>query len=280
MNRTLNEIALSARRNLFSSLCELGGGHFGACLSEIEILTYLYFEEMNIRPEDPDWSGRDRFVLSKGHGGYGLYSVLAERGFMPKERLSYYENGVMLPKHADRHRIPGVDVSTGSLGQGLSIACGMALAAKRDGSRVRVFSLLGDGECNEGQIWEAAMFACKYQLDNLAAAVDVNALQFDGKCEDVMPMESLADKWQSFGWHVFEADGHDFNEIRKAYVKARDVKKQPTIILFNTIKGKGISFMENVAKWHGGSCNEEELKQGYEDLGIDPYTVIGGGKKI
>lgn len=268
MNRRLEEIALDARRNLFSSLGELGGGHYGACLSEIEILTYLYFEEMKIRPQEPEWEGRDRFVLSKGHGGFGLYAVLAERGFLAKERLKVYENGVMLPKHADKHRIPGVDVSTGSLGQGLSIACGMAIAAKQDGAGIRVYALLGDGECNEGQIWEAAMMAGKYKLSNLVAAVDFNFLQFDGRTEDVMPLEPFADKWRAFGWNVIEAAGHDFESIRRAYKKARNIVDKPSIIIMRTVKGKGISFMENSVKWHGGTCNEEQLAQGYTDLGL------------
>lgn len=273
MEKTLEQIALSARQNLFLSLGKLGSGHYGACLSEIEILTYLYFKEMNVRPEEPDWQGRDRFVLSKGHGGFGLYSVLMERGFMPRERLCALENGVMLPKHSDRHRIPGVDASTGSLGQGLSIACGMALAAKRANASIRVFALLGDGEINEGQVWEAAMLASKYKLDNLVAAVDANSLQFDGKCEDIMPMEPLADKWSAFGWYVLEADGHDFAQLHKAYAHAREIKGQPVMILARTVKGKGISFMENATKWHGGTCSEEEIAQGLHDLGISGEAV-------
>ncbi len=287
MEKTLEAAALAARRNLFIALHRLGGGHFGACLSEIDILTYLYFEEMNIRPEEPDWPKRDRFVLSKGHGGFGLYSVLAKRGFFSPERLWTYENGVMLPKHADRHRVPGVDVSTGSLGQGLSIACGMALAAKRDGSGVRVFALLGDGECNEGQIWEAAMFAAKYKLDNLIAAVDANGLQFDGRSEDIMPMESLTEKWKAFGWDVQEAGGHDFGSIRSAYraacgrehsdngLPADGKNRRPKMIVFRTVKGKGISFMENRTNWHSGNCNEEELREGCRQLGIG-FSELGG----
>lgn len=268
MERTLEDIALAARQNLFSSLCQLGGGHFGACLSEIELLTYLYFEEMNIKVDEPYWSERDRFVLSKGHGGFGLYSVLMEKGFLPREHLCTYEGGVMLPKHADKHRVPGVDVSTGSLGQGLSIACGMALTAKRVQSNIRVFALLGDGECNEGQIWEAAMLAGKYGLDNLIAAVDMNELQFDGKTDDIMPIEPFAEKWRAFGWYVFEIDGHDFVQIRDAYAKARVCERKPVMILAHTIKGKGISFMENAVKWHGGACNEEEIQQGLQELGL------------
>ncbi len=275
MEKNLEAYAHSARRNLFIALHKLGGGHFGACLSEIDILTYLYFEEMNIRPKEPDWPKRDRFVLSKGHGGFGLYSVLAERGFFPPERLWTYENGVMLPKHADKHRVQGVDVSTGSLGQGLSIACGMALAARRDDSKVRVFALMGDGECNEGQIWEAAMFAAKYGLDNLIAAVDANGLQFDGRSGDIMPMESLAEKWKAFGWEVQEADGHDFKAIRSAYASSRDSNGRPKMIVFRTIKGKGISFMENQTNWHSGNCNKEELEEGCRQLGIS-FSELGG----
>ena len=268
MNRSLEESALRARQNLFLSLNRLGGGHFGACLSEIDILTYLYFEEMRVRPEEPDWHRRDRFILSKGHGGFGLYSVLAERGFMPRERLAAVEDGVMLPKHADRHRVPGVDLSTGSLGQGLSAACGMALAAKRDGSGSRVFVLLGDGECNEGQIWEAAMFARKYELDNLIAAVDANKLQFDGRSEAIMPMEPMPERWRACGWCAEEADGHNFSAIRDAYQRAGNADG-PAAIIFRTVKGKGVSFMENQVKWHSGLCSSEEFVRGCRELRIE-----------
>lgn len=278
MNRTLEQTAHSVRQTLFSSLQRLGGGHYGACLSEVELITYLYFEEMNVRPEEPDWTGRDRFVLSKGHGGFGLYSVLAERGFLTKEQLCEYENGVMLPKHANSQRVPGVDISTGSLGQGLSIACGMALTAKRENSGVRVFAVLGDGECNEGQIWEAAMTASKYKLDNLVAAVDMNGLSFDGKTADIMPMEPFTDKWRAFGWHVFEVDGHDIAQIREAYTKARGIKDKPIMIVAHTVKGKGVSFMEHNRKWHGGTCSEAEIRQGYIDLEMTaPAEISEGG---
>ena len=290
MKRSLEEAARAARADLFLALRALGGGHFGACLSEIDILTYLYFEEMNVRPQEPDWPDRDRFVLSKGHGGFGLYSVLAERGFFPRERLSALENGVMLPKHADKHRVPGVDVSTGSLGPGLSIACGMALAAKRSGSSVRVFALLGDGECNEGQIWEAAAFAAKYKLDNLIAAVDANGLQFDGRSEEIMPMEPFAAKWRAFGWNTIEANGHDFEAIRAAYAQAGPGRRggcdsaagaedgrdeRPSMIIFRTVKGKGLSFMENEVLWHSGNCDDEQFAAGCRELGID----CGGAKE-
>lgn len=276
MEKTLKQAALNARRDLLTALSSLGGGHFGACLSEIDILTYLYFEEMNIRPEEPLWEGRDRFVLSKGHGGFGLYSVLAQRGFIPGERLSAFEDGVMLPKHADKHRVPGVDLSTGSLGQGLSAACGMALAAKRDDSGVRVFALLGDGECNEGQIWEAAMFAAKYKLNNLIAAVDANGLQFDGRSGDIMPMEPMAEKWKAFGWFVREADGHDFVSVRNAYRQAA-LADRPSMIIFRTVKGKGISYMENVTQWHSGNPDPLQLAEGCRQLGIEP-PVKGGDR--
>jgi transketolase len=270
MQHELEKAALSARRNLFDALGKLGSGHYGACLSEIEIITYLYFREMNVKPEDPKWEGRDRFVLSKGHGGFGLYAVLAERGFMPRERLARLEDGVMLPKHADKHRIPGVELSTGSLGQGLSAACGMALCAKRDGSPIRVYAVLGDGECNEGQIWEAAMAAGKYKLDNLVATVDYNHLQFDGPTQEVMPLEPFADKWRASGWYAIEVeDGHDFDQLEAAYKEARGVVGKPVVILAHTVKGKGISFMENATEWHGGSCNAEQLAQGYRDLGME-----------
>lgn len=263
----LKLVANNARKNLFEAFYKLGSGHYGAVLSEIEPLVYLYFKEMNVRPDDPNWEGRDRFVLSKGHGGFGLYAVLAERGFIPRERLSAYENGVMLPKHADKHRIPGVDISTGSLGQGFSMATGMAIAAQRDKKDIRVYTLLGDGECNEGQVWEAAMAAAKYRLDNFVAVIDKNVLQFDGGTEEVMPLEPFALKWEAFGWHAINVmDGHNFDYLEKAFEEARATKDRPTVIIANTIKGKGISFMEGVTAWHGGSCNDDNYKQGLSDL--------------
>ncbi|MBQ9512135.1 MAG: transketolase [Lachnospiraceae bacterium] len=270
MNRDLEQTALAARQNLFYSLGKLGSGHYGACLSEIELLTYLYCEELRVDPANPEKPDRDRFVLSKGHGGFGLYCVMAECGFLPRKRIAAFENGVMLPKHADKHRIPGVDVSTGSLGQGLSVAVGMALYAKREQKTIRVYAVLGDGECNEGQIWEAAMSASKYRLDNLIAAVDYNGLQFDGDVNEVMPLEPFADKWEAYGWHAIEVkDGHDFDQIRAAYQAAKEIRDKPVVIIARTVKGKGISFMENETTWHGGSCTKEQLQQGYRDLGME-----------
>lgn len=260
-------IANHARTSLFDAMYKVGTGHYGGNLSVIEPIVYLYFREMNIDPENPLDDNRDRFVLSKGHAGFGLYAVLAEKGFIPKERLGAFENGAMLPKHADKHRVPGVDISTGSLGQGLAEATGMALVAKRENKNLRVYTLIGDGEADEGEIWEAAMAASKYKLDNLVAIIDKNVLQFDGPSEQVMPLEPFGLKWEAFGWHVINVnDGHHFEYLDKAFKEARTIKDRPTVIIANTIKGKGISFMENVTTWHAGSCNKEQYEIGMADL--------------
>ena len=262
----LKRLAAEARLDFFTALGQLGGGHYGACLSVIDLLTYLYFQEMNIDPANPAWPERDLFVLSKGHAGFGLYAVLAARGFFPKSRLSAYENGVMLPKHADKHRIPGVELSTGSLGIGFSAAVGMAVSLQRSGSSRRVYTLLGDGELNEGIVWEAAMAASKYGLDNLTAVIDYNKLQFDGDSNTVMGLEPLAARWQSFGWQVTEIDGHDFPSIARGFDFARSVSNAPQVLIAHTVKGKGVPFMEGQTIWHGGTCSPEQLEEGLRYL--------------
>lgn len=267
MTVNLRAKADELRYKAFKAMSDAGGGHFGGTMSEIEILTVLYFDEMNIDPKNPDMPDRDRFILSKGHGGPGLYTTLAVKGFFPEEKLiELDQNGGMLPKHVDRLKVPGVDVSSGSLGQGLSIANGIALAAKNiDGSDVRIFVLLGDGECDEGQVWEAAMTSSKYKLNNIIAIVDRNKAQVDGLTKDVMPIESLESKWQAFGWQTIAADGHDIESIQSALKKANGANG-PAVIIADTVKGKGVSFMEGDYKWHAGSVNEAQSKQGLGEL--------------
>lgn len=263
----LQDIANEIRRLTFWAIAEAGGGHFGGSLSCIEILTAMYFSVMQIDPADPDWLERDRFVLSKGHSGPALYCTLAKRGFFPVEYLRELDkNGTALPKHADR-KVKGVEISTGSLGQGLSYGCGMALAAKIDKKGYFTYVLLGEGECNSGQIWEAAMTASKYQLDNLIAVVDRNRLQIDGSNEEVMPLEPFLEKWTSFGWEADKVDGHDIEAIREKLLKAKTSSK-PAVIIADTIKGKGISFMEDALAWHSSKIDTEQYKKGKIELGI------------
>lgn len=267
MGVNLRDKADEIRYKAFKAMSDAGGGHFGGTMSEIEILTVLYFDEMNIDPENPNMENRDRFILSKGHGGPGLYTTLAARGFFPEEKLiELDQNGGMLPKHVDRKKVPGVDVSSGSLGQGLSIANGIALAAKQiDNSDVRVFILLGDGECDEGQVWEAVMTAAKYRLDNIIAIIDRNKAQVDGLTKDVMPLHSLAAKWSAFGWETIEADGHDIESLQSA-LKEANAKQGPAVIIADTVKGKGVSFMEGQYKWHAGNVTDEQCQQGLSEL--------------
>ena len=260
------EKAAEVRKIAFQLMHDVGGGHYGGNLSQLEILTSLYDGEMNIDPHNLTMPDRDRFVLSKGHGGYGYYAVLNYFGFVDYKTLSEKDKcGVMIPKHVSKD-VPGVEVSTGSLGQGLSIAVGMAIAAKRDGKGVRVFTMLGDGECNEGQVWEAAMTANKYKLGNLIAIIDNNKLAFDGPTEEVMPMESFEEKFKAFGWNTLRCDGHDCDALHAAIKEAKQETDRPTVIVADTIKGKGISFMENVVTWHAGNCNDEEYAQGMKEL--------------
>lgn len=263
----LNKKAQELRRKTFETIYRAGGGHFGGSLSAIEILTTLYYDVMQTRPQEPDWPDRDRFILCKGHAGPPLYVILADLGFIDGERIKELDqNGGSLPKHVDRLKVQGIDYSSGPLGQGLSVACGMAAAAKLDGKDLYVYALLGDGELDEGQVWEAAMTAAHYHMDHLIAIVDRNCNQIDGTTEDVMALEPLTDKWESFGWHVQTIDGHDTAAIRRAIDTAKAVPGKPSVIIANTIKGKGISFMENQYKWHSGQITEEQFAQGLKDL--------------
>lgn len=264
----LKSIAKSLRINIIKMLEKSQSGHPGGSLSACEILTALYFKEMNIDPKNPHWEDRDRFVLSKGHGAPVLYAVLAERGYFPREELnSLRKINSMLQGHPDMKGTPGVDMTTGSLGQGLSAASGMALAGKIDKKDYRVYALVGDGEVQEGIIWEAAMSAAHYKLDNLTVFMDHNGLQIDGKNEDVMNIEPIDEKFKAFGWHVIKIDGHNFEEIFAALEEAKNTKGKPTMIIASTVKGKGVSFMENQAGWHGKAPSSEQAQQALEELG-------------
>ena len=264
---TLATIAKEIRKNIITMLGKAGSGHPGGSLSAAEIVTALYFHEMRLDPARPDWPERDRFVLSKGHAAPVLYAALANRGFFPKEDLlTLRQLGSPLQGHPDMRKVPGVDLSTGSLGQGLAAANGMALAARVDGKAYRVYALVGDGEQDEGMIWEAAMAAAHYQLDNLAAFVDHNGLQIDGTIREVMSPEPVADKWRAFGWHVLEIDGHDLKQIIGALDQARQIKGKPTMIVAETVKGKGVSFMENQVDWHGTAPKPEQVTQALAEL--------------
>lgn len=263
----LQAIAKNVRRGIIEAVYSASSGHPGGSLSIADILTYLYFEEMNIDPSSPKMEGRDRFVLSKGHASPALYSVLANRGYFPVEELkTFRKTSSCLQGHPDMKKVTGVEMSTGSLGQGISAACGMALAAKLDSSPVRVYAILGDGETQEGEVWEALMFAAHYKLDNLCAVLDLNGLQIDGPITEVMNPAPHDKKAEAFGWHVISINGHDFDEIEAAFNKARTIKGKPTLIISNSIKGKGVSFMENKAEWHGAAPNEEQYKTAMADL--------------
>lgn len=263
LKRTANII----RQDIVKMLFTAKSGHPGGSLSSADILTTLYFQEMRIDPRKPDWPERDRFVLCKGHAAPVLYAALAEKGYFPKEELqSLRQTGRMLQGHPDMKKTPGVDMSTGSLGQGLSVANGMALAGKLDGKDYRVYALLGDGEMGEGQVWEAAMAAAHYKLDNLTAILDFNGLQIDGPTDSVMSSAPLFAKWQAFGWYVLEVDGHNIEELAAAFAEAKLVKGKPTMIIARTVKGKGVSYMENDAGWHGTVPNTEQSEQALKEL--------------
>ncbi len=263
----LQEKTKEVRREIIKMLQEAGSGHPGGSLSAAEIMTVLYFNEMKVRPSEPSWPERDRFVISKGHAAPVLYAVLALAGFFPKEKLATLRKiGSPLQGHPDRKKLTGLDASSGSLGQGISVACGMAKAAKIDGSSHRVYCLLGDGETQEGQVWEAAMFAAHYKLDNLVAILDHNHLQIDGFTTDVMSPEPLDEKWQAFGWQVIKVDGHSIESLLDAFAVAKTVKDKPVLILAETTKGKGVSFMENEASWHGSAPNAEQVAQALKEL--------------
>lgn len=263
----LKRIANSIRQDIVTMLVASKSGHPGGSLSAADIVATLFFNEMRIKPEDPAWAERDRFVLSKGHAAPVLYAALAEKGFFPKEELEgLRKTGRMLQGHPDMKKTPGVDMSTGSLGQGLSAANGMALAGKLDGKDYRVYALLGDGEMAEGQVWEAAMAAAHYKLDNLTGILDYNGLQIDGKTDSVMCSDPLDKKWQAFGWHVIKADGHDIDALLAAFAEAKEVKGKPTMIIAKTVKGKGVSFMEDQAGWHGNAPSVEQGRQALNEL--------------
>lgn len=263
----LQKMAVEVRKGIVSSVHSAKAGHPGGSLSAADIFTYLYFEEMNIDPADPKKEDRDRFVLSKGHTAPGLYSVLANRGYFPVEDLlTLRHTGSYLQGHPDMKHIPGVDMSSGSLGQGLSCAAGMALAGKLQNKDYRVYALCGDGEIEEGQIWEAAMFAGFRKLDNLCVIVDNNNLQIDGPIGEVCSPYPIDKKFESFNFHVINIDGNDFDEIKKAFDEARATKGMPTAIIAHTVKGKGVSFMENSVGWHGKAPNDEEYEIAMEDL--------------
>ncbi|HFL3258128.1 TPA: transketolase [Clostridioides difficile] len=267
-HKGLNEIARIIRRDIVSMIHRAKSGHPGGSLSVVEILTALYFDEMNVDSSNPKMEDRDRFVLSKGHAAPALYATLSEKGYFDKEELNGLRKiGRMLQGHPDMKGTPGVEISTGSLGQGFSVACGMAMASKLDNAPWNVYTLLGDGEVQEGIVWEAAMSAAHYKLDNLIAFLDNNGLQIDGDIESVMSLGSIVDKFKAFGWNVIEIDGHDFDQIFAALDIAKSTVKKPTMIVAKTIKGKGISFMENQAGWHGTAPSDEELEKALLELG-------------
>lgn len=261
--KTANEV----RKGIVTAVHSAKSGHPGGSLSAADIYTYLYFEEMNIDPKDPKKADRDRFVLSKGHTAPGYYSTLAHRGFFPVEDLTILRKvGSYLQGHPDMKHIPGVDMSSGSLGQGISAAVGMAISAKLSNDDYRVYTLLGDGEIQEGQVWEAAMFAGSRKLDNLVVIVDNNGLQIDGPIDEVNSPYPIGAKFEAFNFNVVEIDGHDFDQIADAFKQAKECKGKPTAIIMKTIKGKGVSFMENQVSWHGSAPNDEQCKQALEEL--------------
>ena len=263
----LQKIANEVRKSIVTAVHSAKAGHPGGSLSAADAFTYLYFEEMRVDPTNPTDKNRDRFVLSKGHTAPALYSVLAERGFFPKEELkTLRKTASRLQGHPDMKGVPGVDMSTGSLGLGFSTACGMALSAKVSGDGYRVYTALGDGESQEGQVWEAAMFASHYKLDNLVAVLDLNGLQIDGPITEVMNPMPHDEKFRAFGWHVITIDAHDFEQIEAAFNEAREVKGQPTVIIAKSVKGKGVSYMENKCEWHGQAPKEDLYLVAVADL--------------
>ena len=280
----LKKVANEVRKGIVTGVHAAKSGHPGGSLGAADIMTYLYFEEMNVDPADPRKADRDRFVLSKGHCAPGLYAVLAERGFFPKEDLETLRHiGSHLQGHPNMNDTPGVDMSTGSLGQGISAAAGMALTAKQDGRGNRVFAVLGDGECDEGSVWEAALFANHYKLDNLVAIVDHNHMQSLDYCEKTLELEDFAAKWRAFGWNAIELDGHDHDALRSALKDTSNTAGKPTVIIANTVKGRGVSFMENDILWHYRFPHDgweydgavTELHAAMPEGVTDPYTPNG-----
>ncbi len=267
-NEFLAKQAKKIRIGIIEGVYRAASGHPGGSLSIADVMAYLYFEEMNIDPKNPKYPARDRFVLSKGHAAPALYSTLANRGYFPVEHLKTLRQiDSNLQGHPDMKGTAGVDMTTGSLGLGISAACGMALSGKISNDSYRVYAVLGDGECEEGQVWEAAMFAAHYKLDNLCAFVDYNGLQIDGPVADVIGPAPFKEKFEAFGWNVIEIDGHDFDAIRNAAAKARECKGKPTAVIMKTVKGRGVSFMENQVSWHGSAPKEDQYKLALEELG-------------
>lgn len=263
---TLQSRARAVRRSIVRATTAAGSGHPTSSFSETEILVALYFHVLRHRPQDPDWEDRDRFILSKGHGAPGLFAVLAEAGYFPKEELETLRQlGSRLQGHPTPHA-PGVEVSTGALGQGLSFSNGLALAARLKGASWRVYTLMGDGELHEGQVWEAAMTASKYKLDNLTGIIDYNHISQSGTLTTIKPVAPLADKWRAFGWHAVEVDGHDLGALLDAFEAAQGIEGQPTMIVADTIKGKGVSFLENAMGWHGKAMDAEQAARALEEL--------------
>ena len=264
----LEQHANNIRRNILTEVYSAKSGHPGGSLSAADILTELYFEQMDINKENVNTIDRDRFVLSKGHASPLLYATLAEKGFIDMEDLKGFRHiDSKLQGHPNMNYVAGVDMSTGSLGQGISCSVGMAITNKADGNNHRIYALLGDGECEEGQVWEAAMAASHYKLDNLCAILDYNHLQIDGNIDDVISPEPFASKFEAFGWNVLDVNGHNFDELRNAFEQAEQVKNKPTVIIAHTIKGKGVSFMENNYAWHGAAPNDEQYEQAMKELG-------------
>ena len=266
--KTLMRLANNVRMGIIEGVYNAACGHPGGSLSIADVITYLYFKEMNVDPKNPKMEGRDRFVLSKGHTAPALYAALAERGFFDVDELkTLRKTDSRLQGHPDMKGIPGVDMTTGSLGLGISAACGMALSAKVYGAENRVYTIVGDGESEEGQVWEAAMFAAHYKLDNLCLILDLNGLQIDGKITEVMNPTPHDEKFRAFGWHIIVIDGHNFDEIEAAFDEARSVKGKPTAIISKSVKGKGVSYMEDACEWHGQAPKEDLYKVAMEELG-------------
>ncbi|MBP7059282.1 MAG: transketolase [Lachnospiraceae bacterium] len=266
-NKDLKKLANEVRKGIITAVHAAKSGHPGGSLSAADMFTYLYFEEMNVDPKNPSDPHRDRFVLSKGHTVPGLYSVMAEKGYFPKEELETLRHtGSRLQGHPSMKYLPGLDMSTGSLGQGISAACGMAMAAKLNKEDYRVYTLLGDGEIEEGQVWEAAMFAGAKKLDNLVAIVDNNNLQIDGPITEVNSPYPIDKKFEAFNFHVININGDDFDQMRAAFAEAKATKGMPTAIIMKTVKGKGVSFMENQVSWHGTAPNDEQYKEAMAEL--------------
>lgn len=263
----LEAISKRVRRSIIEMITAAKSGHPGGSLSAVELLVGLYFDQMKHDPKNPKWTDRDRFILGKGHAAPVLYAVMAEAGYVPKDQLNTLRKmGSIYQGHPDVRFIPALEASTGSLGEGLSVGLGMAFAARLNGSPSRTYVMLGDGEIQEGQIWEAAMFGSFHKLDNIVALVDYNKIQLDGWVKDIMDLEPIGDKWRAFGWHTITIDGHNLAEVRSAYIEAAATKDKPTVVIAHTVKGKGVSFMENNPKFHGTAPNPEEFQKAMAEL--------------